>query len=144
MAVRLLHLLAVVHVSAVLAWVIFSVLPVVFLLAVAWVIFSSLPVVFLPAVAWVIFSALPVVFLLAVAWVIFSVLPVVSLLVVAWVIFSVPPVVFLLATLQRMDLYLTPMCYLLPQSSVTGNWILQVVFCAMPCSSAALSVHLAF
>ena len=136
MPVYLLHLLA----------VIFSVLPVLILSAVAWVIFSVLPVVlvFLLAVAWVIFSVLPVVFLVVVAWVIFSVLPVVFLLAVAKVIFSVLPVVFRPATLQQMDQYLTPICHLLPQSSVTGNWILRIVFCPMPCSSAALSLPLAF
>ena len=128
---------------AAVAWVIFFVLPVVlvFLAAVAGVIFPVLPVVlvFLAVVAWVIFFVLPVVllFLAAVAWVIFSVLPVVFVAAVAWVIFSA---LLLPAALQQMDLYFTPMCHLLPQSSITWNWILRIVFCPMPCSSATLSV----
>ena len=89
---------------------------------------------FLPGVA------LMLVCLLHLLVVIFSALPVVFLAAVAWVMTSALPVVILAPTLQQMDLYLTPMCHLLPQSSITGNWILQIVFCPMPCSSAALSV----
>ena len=91
----IVHLLVVVHVS-------------VFHPVVAWVVFSMMPVAFLPVVAWVVFSMMPVVFLPAVASVVFSVLS----------------VLFLLVTLQRMDLYLTPMFHLLRQSSITWNWIL--------------------
>ena len=149
MPVRLLHLLAVIFsvppvVLSAVAWVIFRVLPVVlvFLAAVAGVISPVLPLVlvFVAAVACVNFSPLLAIFVAAVAWVIFSVLFLPAALhvaVVAWVIFSV---LFLPAALQQMDLYLTPMCHLLPPSSVSGNFILRIVFCPMPCPSATLSV----
>ena len=168
MPVRLLHLLAMIFsalpvVLSAVACVIFHVLPVVlvflvavagvispvlsvvlvFLVAVACVNFSPRPVVLLllpVAVTWLIFSPLPAVFVAVVAWVIFSVLFLSAALhvaAVAWVIFSV---LFLPAALQRMDLYLTPMFHLLPQSSVTRNSILRIVFCPMPCPSATLPV----
>ena len=103
--------------------------------------FSLLPLVLLlpGVVAWLIFSRLPPVIVAAVACVIFSVeflLPALHVAAVPWLIVSV---LFLLAARQRMDLYLTQMFHL-PQSSFTGNSILRIVFCPMPCPSATLSV----